>query len=161
MKFCLFLALACSCSAQDLASKASVKVVKLTAPEYPSIARAAGVFGWVNLKVAIDADGNAKVVGEPSGPQMLKKAAIESAEHSTFQLLNEGHNHELYDLAYHYELKFLDCDEAVDSSAPAVQYTDNVITVKAQSSPICDPPADRRVRSARCLFLWRCGWRAH
>src|ERR1035437_1572675 len=141
--FCL------SCWEPTLDSNASLTVAKLTRAEYPPTARAARVSGVVNLEVAINEDGSTKVVARPTGPEMSKRAAIESAEHSTFKPVGESHKDELYELTYTFKLKLLDCGEAADPDSLQVQYMANAITITGQSVPLCDPAADRRVRSVK------------
>src|SRR4051812_10334991 len=71
--------------AQSPAPAPSLTIVKPNPPQYPPIAMAARVVGRVELKVTIGQDGRTQKIDAVSGPEMLKKAAIESAKGSMFQ----------------------------------------------------------------------------
>lgn len=114
--------------------------------------------GAVKLKITITQDGVTQTVEAVSGPEMLKKAAVESAEASSFQPLHPEDVNRSYELIYIFELQVLDCGEALDPSYPHFKYGANIVTVSAQAIPICDPSADR-FRSLKCLYLWKCSWR--
>jgi hypothetical protein len=114
--------------------------------------------GGVKLKVSIAQDGSAQVVEVVSGPEMLKKAAIESAKGSTFQPPIMAYGDHLYDLTYVFELKPLECGEAGDSSYPRISHDSNIVTVSVQAPPICClANGTTSVRSPKCLYLWKCG----
>lgn len=144
-------------SAQSPAPTPSLKIVKLDPPQYPPIAMAARVMGRVELKVTLGQDGRTQTVEALSGPEMLKKAAIESAKSSTFQAQDASQRDQAYELTYVFELHYLNCGEAPDTSYPRVTSDSDVVTISAEAMPICDPAAEIPVRSARCLWLWRCG----
>lgn len=149
------IALMLSASAQTPAP--SLRIRALDPPHYPPIAIAARVVGGVKLKVTIGDDGKVQTVEVANGPEMLKKSAVESAKGSTFQPLPANQGNQVYALTYVFELQFLNCGEAPDASYPRVKSESNIITISVQSMPICDPAAEIPVRSARCLWLWRCG----
>jgi TonB family protein len=146
-----------SCASAQTPAPALLRILALDPPHYPPIAIAARVIGGVKLKVKIGDDGKVQTVEVASGPQMLKKAAVDSAKESTFQPLPANQKGQVYELTYVFELQFLNCGEALDTSYPRVKSDSNIITISAQSMPICDPAAEIPVRSARCLWLWRCG----
>ncbi len=92
---------------------------------------------------------------------MLRDAALESAKDSKFESLQGAYAGELYELRYKFVLELVDSDTAPDWSYKHVDYdaSTNTITIsgKAPAGPICTLYAEFRVRSAKCLFLWRCG----
>jgi hypothetical protein len=147
-----------SASAQSLDTEPSLKIVNLKPPIYPPIALAAHVAGEVDLEIGILENGAAGDVRVKSGPQMLREAAVESAKSSLFQtggLRNDGHT---YVLVYKFALDPASC-EGRDMSYPHVSYDSSTVTISENAVPLCDPAADIRVRSAKCLFLWKCGLR--
>jgi|SRR3954447_13059543 len=96
---------------------------------------------------------------------MLKDAALNSAEDSEFQ--RHGCEDAITDYSMTYTFGLTNhekCCEEVPNSAQqesrlktGVFQVGNHITVLAEPTCICDPSAEiRRVRSAKCLYLWRC-----
>jgi TonB family protein len=134
----------------------SLKIVSLNPPQYPPIALAARVSGEVNLKITILENGTTEGVEVLSGPPMLLQTAIDSARGSTFVFNRDNHSGNSYQLTYKYILKVLDCDQAPDSSYPQAQYDSNIVMITGQAIPLCDPGGVVRVRSIRCLYVWRC-----
>jgi hypothetical protein len=145
-----------SASAQRLSPAPSVEIVKLKPPNYPPIAVAARVSGEVNLEIRLLQNGAAGEVQVKSGPQMLREAAVESARMSVFQTAGIQNGSGLYGLVYKFVLDPTSCSEARDSSYPHVSYDSSTVTISVKPIPICDPAADVKVRSAKCLFLWKC-----
>jgi hypothetical protein len=135
-------------------------VAKLEAAVYPPMAVAARVWGDVTLHVALASDGTATAVSVESGPPMLRQAAINSATQSLFQSSQENRTGD-YRLVYRFVLdQTTKCEH--DASYPRVKHESNVVTITEQNVPICDPGAviERvRFRSAKCLYLWKCGSR--
>jgi|HubBroStandDraft_1064217.scaffolds.fasta_scaffold62813_2 TonB family protein len=145
--------------AQTPDSETQLTIVKLQAPNYPAMALAARVWGEVHLSVKLAADGTAASVTVDSGPPMLRQAAAESARGSRFQPVREDQVGHVYQLSYRFSLEFLGCDQARDQSYPRVKFESNTVAISEQVPPLCDPGAEVRVRvrSAKCLFLWKCG----
>jgi TonB family protein len=137
----------------------SSKIVNLKLPDYPPIARAAHTSGDVVLKITVLGDGTPGEIEVVSGPAMLRDAALNSAKGSSFQSSPGGDSNEPFELTYKFVLEVLDCDKAPDSSFPLVQHDSDTVTVTGQAMPICDPGAEIRVRSLKCLYLWRCSIR--
>lgn len=61
------------------------KALKLVVPEYPSLARAANVYGKVVVQVLIDENGYIQSVKAISGHPLLRAAAVQAALQSTFE----------------------------------------------------------------------------
>ena len=112
------------------AAAAGVLLVKLSPPVYPRLARQARIMGDVRIQLAIRRDGiesSAVVSGHP----LLKHAALESAQQSGFECRGCSDEVNSYSLNYRFGLR--------DDNA-------------------CRPVVDkRRVRSLKCLYLWKCG----
>jgi hypothetical protein len=130
---------------------------------YPPIATAARVSGEVVLKVHLRADGLPSDVSVVSGPQILRGIAIEGAQKNTYLCRSCTESGAEVDLTYSFKLgPAIGCGEGgVDSSYPRFTHSGDIITIEAQPYLICDPAAEVsrvRARSAKCLFLWHCGW---
>jgi protein TonB len=65
-------------------------ILKKVEPEYPAVAKAAGVQGQVVLHAIIAEDGTIESLEAISGPEMLKSAAVEAVKQWVYQpyLLN-------------------------------------------------------------------------
>ncbi len=133
-------------------------IARLKAPAYPPIALAAHVYGDVVLNITLLPDGETSTVTVINGPPMLQQAAVESARQSLFKPLS-GHVEQAYELIYKFQAHQLDCGQS-NASLPNVEIEANTVTISGQFVPLCDPAADiTHIRSAKCLFLWRCGIR--
>lgn len=153
-----FLLASSSVLAQTLDSAAPLKVRHVDGATYPAIAMAARVSGEVILRVTLGANGSPESVTVDSGPQMLRQAAVDSATRSQFTVISESKTG-VYHVAYRFIFNTTQkCNEERDSSYPHVNYESDSVTIEAQPYLICDP-SSVRVRSAKCLFLWRCGWK--
>jgi TonB family protein len=146
---------------QSPPSSPSLTAIKLEPPVYPPIAIAARVFGDVDLRITLTADGTPGDVQVESGPQMLKQAAVDSATRSRFRLAPGDQARQSYQLVYTFALdKAAQCGQERDKSYPHIHYEANTISITEQPVPTCDPIVERtRVRSVKCLFLWKCGLR--
>jgi TonB family protein len=173
------------CSAQAAGnqdSAARVLAIKIFPPEYPPLARTAGISGDVTLKVIVHHDGTVYSVMLVSGHPMLSPAAVESARQSTFECVGCGTSNTVGFFTYSFDPNRQEADPDPccctdypgkplqnNPRTPAVSQSGNHITIKA--SPICMCPnptcpcnvawvrAQSRYRSAKCLYLWKCGFR--
>src|SRR5579862_3025287 len=116
---------------------------KLSTPEYPPLARMANVSGEVKVTASIRKDG-AVELAEATGHPLLKQAALESVQKSTFECrrcTNEGKCL----LTFSFEVKDDgDCCGGFGQPPEVTQLGDHIIIVAARSC-ICDPGAARRV----------------
>jgi TonB family protein len=116
--------------ASGAAETPQTAVVLTLAPTlYPPLARQARIMGEVKLLIGIRRDGTVATAEVISGHPMLKQAALDSAKQSTFMC--EGCREEVtqYLLAYTFGFG---------------AFGDCGVT---------------QLRSAKCLYLWRCGFR--
>jgi hypothetical protein len=122
------------------------------------MAMAARVYGEVDLKITLLPDGTPAKVQVQSGLQMLRQAAVDSATRSRFELTPGDHPDEFYNLVYRFALdKARGCDQERDKSYPHIRYESNTVTISEQPMSICDPTTEQvRVRSIKCLYLWKC-----
>jgi hypothetical protein len=119
------------------------------------------VFGDVVLMIKLRPDGIIDSVETVSGPPMLRQSAADSAKQTQFQCAVSNGTTTSFRVTYRFELgPAIYCTETKDSSYPRVTQSMGVVTIAAQPFGTCDLAADRiPVRSARCLFLWKCGSR--
>jgi hypothetical protein len=139
-------------------SQEGFKITKLPPVIYPPIALAAHVSGEVVLKVMLRPDGGIDSAEAVGGPPMLRQAAIVSAKQTQFECVACNGPTTSFRLIYRFDLgPSITCGPR-GSSYPRVALSANIVTIAAQPFGTCDPMATG-VRSARCLFLWKCGWR--
>jgi len=145
--------------------EAGVALTRLFPPVYPPLARQARITGDVVVKLQIRADGSVESAQIVSGHPMLKQAALESAEKSMFECRECDHAGTTYLLTYKFQIGD-DCPrygpncEAVELPPPEIHQSGRTITLRVE--PLCtyDPAVEIiRFRSAKCLYLWKCGHR--
>jgi hypothetical protein len=147
--------------------KGQVVLSKLFSPRYPQLARVARVSGDVNIVVRIRLDGSVESAEVVSGHPLLKIAALDSAQLSTFECHECREALTAYSILYTFGFTTTQhCCQLQENSAAeqgaqpqaGTTQSQNHITVLTEPLCICDPGADIvRVRSLKCLFLWRCG----
>lgn len=143
---------------QAAAPESLPRIIKLPPASYPAMALAAKVFGQVELSIVVRTDGNVDSVAVLSGPPMLRGPAVESAKQMQFECANCTASSNQFRILYKYELIEAYTCESPDRSYPRVSQSDGIVTFTGQPAGTCDPSATR-VRVAKCLYLWKCGWR--
>jgi len=138
-----------------------VVLTRLSDPVYPPVANAAHLTGDVDLELLIGRDGRIESAVVVSGHPMLKQAALDSAERSQFECRGCGEAVTAYALKYKFQVTShgypKDCYDPNEKQPSAeVDLSRHQVTVSAWVRGICDPAA-LRVRSAKCLYLWKCG----
>ncbi len=149
-------------------AKGEAVLVTLTAPVFSPLARQANVEGDVVVAVTVHPDGTADAV-VVSGHPLLKQSALDSATQSKFEC-----HHCSAPVSYSLLYKFIRTAEGsccygmgspvkVEQRPPVSEEgkTRTVITVSAEKICLCDPAATltKRVRSLKCLYLWKCSVR--
>ncbi len=110
--------------------EAGVVLTKLSTPVYPPLARQAHITGDVKVQVSIRKDGSVVAAYVVSGHAMLMQPVLASALRSTFECRGCSDPVTTYSLTYTFGLR-----EDIDCGV-------------------------KRLRSAKCLYLWACGkWR--
>ena len=142
-----------------------VVLTKLSPPAYPPLARQARITGDVKMQIVIRRDGSVESAEVIDGHPMLKQAALDSAKNSTFEC--EGCSDPVipYLLTYTFALGN-DCRLTPDCQSeqprsPEVTQSVAQVTVTADPLCTCDPESiyvRKKIRSAKCLYLWRCGF---
>jgi len=149
----------CTALGQGQPADSPLKVVKLETPVYPRLAVAAHIFGRVVMNLTLATDGTSETVTVESGPPMLTPAAMASAKLTKFESTDADAR--TYKVIYDFTLDDpKGCDR--DPSYPKTKIESNTVQVTELAFMICDPAGNIsriRFRSAKCLFLWRCGSR--
>jgi len=144
-----------------------IELTKLSPPHYPLIARIARVTGHVVLMLGIRPNGSVASAIVVSGPELLKKSALESAQQSEYECRNCSDEQTWYRLVYSFELDPKDCAEEAEISKhsqkkrtyPIVIKSRDEVALSEEEMNICDPPSTLRlhkIRSWKCLYLWKC-----
>jgi hypothetical protein len=150
-----------------VAQPTEVALTKLLPPVYPPIALQARVMGDIDLMLGIRQDGSVESAVVVSGPELLQRAALNSAQQSQFECRNCSRSATPFRLVYTFQLVAHtnscnapeDCNRSVQNlPAPQVTQLKNHVTVvnHVSGTCICDALEVRR-RSLKCLYLWRCG----
>lgn len=145
--------------------KSEVVLSKLSPPIYPRLAQQARITGTVEIELRIRQDGTIDSAQIISGHPMLRDAALESARQSLFECKECAQAITSYTLAYRFTIIPRDppktCDEPEQAPPPAEMDTmKHEVIVSAWQMWTCDPSVELiRVRSAKCLYLWKCGVR--
>jgi hypothetical protein len=141
---------------------------KLYDPIYPPLARQAGIFGDVILSLRIGQGGSIESVDPVSGHPLLIVAAIESARASHFECTDCANTVQAYSLTYEFRILASDpeqyCKNGDQQRPPVLDPSLHKVSVFASEIWTCDPRTTirrtcTRVRSAKCLYLWKCGRR--
>jgi TonB family protein len=147
----------------------SVVITKLFPPVYPPLAKQTRISGDVELILEVRADGRLESATVVSGHPLLKQAALDSAEGSQFDCRICTQGVRSFQMLYSFQLGPTSyCAEASKTSSrdqkeehyPRVVQTQNHVTVIDQPVGTCDLAftiTRTRVRSAKCLYLWKCG----
>jgi hypothetical protein len=140
------------------ASAIGALLVKLKDPVYPAIARVAHIQGDVKLIVRIRKDGAVDSVEYVSGPPLLKRAAMDSAQASKFECGGCTEATTPYPVVYTFQFSYADCCNTL-SSPLEVSESQHRIWITVSPFCICEQISEKKVRSNKCLYLWKCGSR--
>ena len=160
--------LACSTSVQSMQAQstdpndlqAAVVITKLAEPSYPPLALQARIQGDVQIAVGVRRDGTVESASVASGHPILGRAALQSAQNSEYECWRCSEAVTSYSLVYTFRLEI---PSPGQSGAIPVTQMGNHVTVIDEPPTITatnyDPPSTFRRRSAKCLYLWKCGLR--
>ena len=165
---CLFAAAQDTQSPSTRTPEDAVEVVNLAQPIFPALARQANIVGDIDVLVIVAPDGTLQSAEVLRGHPMLKQAALDSATHSRFNCHN-CKTPQQYLLLYSY--KVVDDGDCCHGYAakPIVEQLEAIrnakgqlqthVIIMAKQGCLCDPAFTVKVRSPRCLYLWKCGTR--
>jgi len=145
------------------AIQGTVLLTKLFPPSYPPLAKQARIAGDVMVAVRVRPDGSVESASAVSGHAMLGPAAAQSATKSEFEC-HGCQEVTPYSLVYtfaHASKELLEKQPAGQVWPDEVAQSENHVTITSFSPPmIIDDYFPVPVRSAKCLFLWKCGARS-
>jgi TonB family protein len=144
------------------ASQPRLIIARLPHASYPPIALAARVSGNVTLSLTLRHDGSVKSATVTDGPPMLRDAALALVHQTAFQC--DGCTNAMTN--FHFKVRFefaklansLQCGES-DPSYPRIARSGDSMTITDRPMGVCADPGTIepvRVRSIKCLFLWKC-----
>jgi TonB family protein len=140
--------------------RTAVVLTKLAQPVYPRLALQARIQGEVLITVGVRRDGSVESVSLASGHPILARAALQSAQDSEYECRRCSEAVTSYPLVYTFQLEV---PAPGQSQAMPVSQLGNHVTVTDESPAIdaysADPPSTFFRRSAKCLYLWKCGLR--
>jgi len=133
-------------------------------PQYPRAALIAHIEGLVTIQFSLDTDGTVTIKNS-SGPRILVAAAEESVKASKLRCDSCGTAAASFGVVFDFEIARHSCNDPEINFPPTAKLeTLNRVSVTAE--PVCtkDPvvrteKVQKKVRSIRCLYLWRCGLR--
>jgi hypothetical protein len=152
-----------------------VMLIDLSPPLYPPLARQGRIAGDVKVQLSIRPDGSIESATPVSGHRWLVPAALESARQSQFECRGCSGTAISYSMTYTFqmvgELDRCCCttgaprDSVAESySVPQVSQSQDHVTLRAAPLCVCPDACDAdwaqahsKFRSAKCLYLWRCG----
>jgi TonB family protein len=157
-------------SANSDAAQSGVVLAKLSRPIYPLLARRTQVTGDVNLLLQIRRDGSIESAAIVSGHPLLQHAALESAQQSQYECRGCAEAVTPYPLVYTFQLFGTDCHATANAPSSNANNVEQDARPRAQVSQsqnhvsvldeggYCEGVFTHKVRSAKCLYLWKCGW---
>jgi hypothetical protein len=144
-----------------------VILTKLGPVLYPQIARTAHISGDVEVALEIKHDGTIESASAVSGPALLYRAAVESAQLSQFECHDCADALTTYHL--HYTFRLVDpvrepcgapdsCNRTFQAQVrPQIMLSNDHVTIIEGASIYCDCVfAPKPARSVKCLYLWHC-----
>jgi|1185.fasta_scaffold43052_1 hypothetical protein len=167
-------------------STARVALVQLSPPVYPAIARTALITGDIKVQLSIRSDGSVESATRVSGDSkqqasvlvsILEGAALDSARQSHFSCRDCNEGSATYFLTYTFQFA-QQTDRCCCSDMPAgkrrspvdypqIKQSEDHITLIAAPPCVCPDACTMeraekhsKYRSAKCLFLWKCGHRS-
>jgi TonB family protein len=153
-------------NATSVSNQESVVLTKLFQPVYPPLAKQTHITGDVGLALEVRTNGSLESVDVVSGHPLLKQAALDSAKRSQFACKNCGDGMRSFQMLYSFQLgptRYCAATSETSKSNekeepyPRVTESQNHVTVIDQPVGTCDVAIDhRKVRSAKCLYLWKC-----
>jgi len=175
------IAVSYSASPQRSTSQAEIPHVVLTKlfpPVYPPLAQEALIQGDVKVDVTVHPDGTVEDVIVISGHPMLIEAAIDSSKQSQFECRGCGASNARLHLTFSFQPSpKMDPNPCCCSRGPAnpgyhdppqskASQMGDHITVTGRPPCMCPDACEiawaeshSRFRSAKCLYLWKCGRR--
>lgn len=143
-----------------------VVLTKLSYPIYPQLARQTRISDDVKVSLGIRRDGSIESAAVVSGHPLLQQAALDSAQHSHYECRGCTEPVAWFSLSYSFELRGNSCHPDVGATSSATPREEklssaeieprNHVEVVAEGVCIIDSWPTKKVRSPKCLYLWKC-----
>lgn len=126
------------------------------APSYPQMARIGHIIGDITVELALSA-GNTAVIQKSTGHPVLILAAEESIKASKLHC-SDCESGKIFTVTFHFTIADHACSYA---GSPSTAKLDSPESVSVIAEPLCTETIDpvihaKKVRGARCFYLWRC-----
>ena len=138
-------------------SSVGVVLIGFSQPTYPPLARQARITGDVEVQLQVHRDGSVKSVQVVKGHPLLAPSAAESARRSQFECRECAAEVSPYSLTYSFQLTQRLISSCQDRPPALVLRLDRYVIVDAGAELVHIYFSDVATRSAKCLYLWRCG----
>lgn len=163
LAFFLLLAADMRAAAGQATEEVKAEIVEVRSAYYPPTALIARLTGDVVVNVSVK-EGLIQSEEIVSGPPMLREAVVNSVRASSFNCRSCSTQTYSLVVTYRFRAETGDCAgnyEPLPESQPQLPYpqvthTQNTVNMVGRITTLCDPAADVKVRSIRCLYLWRC-----
>jgi hypothetical protein len=146
-------------SPTDSRSKGEVVLITPFNLTYPRLARLANITGDVEMKLEIRKDGSIQSATVVSGHPILTQAALNSAERSHFECRGCEDDVTLGSVTYSFQIAASPGWPCPETNGARVTQSENHIIVTAEPALVYPVFSNTAARSAKCLYLWACGWR--
>jgi len=154
-------------SANSTTPQTDVVITNLANPIYPPLARQVNVYGDVKVSLGIRLDGTVESAVVISGHPLLGQAALDSAQHSQYECRSCTEPVTSFSLFYTFQLEGEGCAPNVKAPAsgslqeakpisPEIRPQNHLLVAVQRICISCPGPDSKKVRSARCLYLWKC-----
>jgi TonB family protein len=130
---------------------------------YPPMPRIANLDGTVTVEITIEPDDTVSLQ-KSTGHPILVQAAEESLKLSKFACDSCSQRATPFTIVFDFRISSPECGSfGLNSSPMAVLDTSTHIRISTDRHCISDPAPvlGRRVRSLRCLYLWKCSTRQY
>jgi len=156
---------ASSAIAQDAPASASLEtpqaeivITKHWSPIYPPAARQAKISGDVTIQLGLRQDGSIESAETLAGNPILAQVTLESARKLQFDCRRCSEAVTPYLLIYTFALGDCGTDRPTPApDLPTARGQTHIRVLGCTNLVIVDPAL--RIRSAKCLYLWKCGLR--
>ena len=135
----------------------------LDRPVYPRLAQLAHIQGRAQIEIRLEPDGKASIVSSSGDHGLLVEAARQALEGSQLSCDNCNGRSGLFTIDFDYTLVARpSASPCSDNESSAVLDSATHITVSTKMPCVYRYGlVVQKVRSPRCLYLWRCARRSH
>ena len=167
--YCFIFAWATGQAQTSIERPPGAAVLRSFAPlEYPKLALQVFSSGDLDILVSIQKNGSIKSAELVRGHPLLAQTALDNAWRSRYECLGCGADGAELHVLYSFKLDLVDCESQAARQTPSPQLSaprpliteaQSHITILQQRDAGCEGPSilrGGRIRSIKCLYLWRC-----